>query len=100
MGDIDDAMGTDTKRKSKRKPPAQDYESAKVAVATEPRRVRAGQTCPKCNRGRIGVVRTRLDRSKNRKTTILGCRSQQCLWDLDGDNIRVTPINPGRVMTE
>jgi hypothetical protein len=64
------------------------------------RRLTAGARCPKCSRGVIGVVRTRLQRTKNKRTRILGCRNFNCLWDLDGDDVRVTPINAGKPIKE
>lgn len=63
-------------------------------------RLTAGAKCPKCDRGLIGVLRTRLQRSKNKRTRILGCRNLACLWDLDGDNVRENPINQGKPITE
>lgn len=129
MSDINDAMGirpdTDQtiepkpepakpKPKPKRsrpsrakpKPTAEDSPtppprpSRPAEPPSAPSRIRAGQSCPKCSRGLIGVVRTRLYRLKNKRVIVLGCRNQRCLWDLDGDNHRVNPINPGRPVVD
>jgi hypothetical protein len=81
-------------------PPRPARPAAPPKPAAAPARIRAGQRCPQCDRGLIGVVRTRLYRAKNKRVVILGCRATPCLWDLDGDNVRATPINPGRPMQE
>jgi len=114
MSDINEAMGispatpppapVDTPKKPKPKRTASSRPKPLPPTAEEaapPRtvklsRIRQGQRCPKCERGLIGVIRTRLYRVKNKRVVILGCRNQSCFWDLDGDNERVTPINAGR----
>jgi outer membrane biosynthesis protein TonB len=80
--------------------PEPPEQTAKQPERPTARRLTAGSKCPKCDRGLIGVLRTRLQRSKNKRTRILGCRNLGCLWDLDGDNVRENPINQGKPITD
>jgi len=81
-------------------PPEPPEQTAKQPERPTARRLTAGSKCPKCDRGLIGVLRTRLQRSKNKRTRVLGCRNLGCLWDLDGDNVRENPINQGKPITD
>lgn len=80
--------------------PEPPEQTAKQPERPTARRLTAGSKCPKCDRGLIGVLRTRLQRSKNKRTRVLGCRNLGCLWDLDGDNVRENPINQGKPITD